>query len=196
MTNVFSTHFHKEVFSLKTILLVLFIICATGCSTTKIATGLDRNLEILGCPALVQWTAQELGIEENRIQIWMANNLSKDIQPCEACARFKKAAMVLQDMERAYLATLAQVINEFASDPAPPSAKQMESITKSIVHNVEAGNSYALVGEYLDAIATYQAFLIAEKPDFTNARAIRVCAKVMFVSVQIHEEPYIYGILR
>jgi len=196
MTNVFSTHFHKEVFILKTILLVLFITCATGCSTTKIATGLGRNLEVLGCPALVQWTGQELGIDENRIQIWMANTLSKDIQPCEACARFKKAAMVLQDMEGAYLATLAQVINEFASDPAPPSAKQMESITKSIVHNVEAGNSYALVGEYLDAIATYQAFLIAEKPDFTNARAVRVCAKVMFVSVQIHEEPYIYGILR
>ena len=37
---------------------------------------------------------------------------------------------------------------------------------------------------------------IAEKPDFTNARAVRVCAKVMSVSVQMHEEPYIYGILR
>ena len=35
-----------------------------------------------------------------------------------------------------------------------------------------------------------------EKPAYTNARAVRVCEKVMSVSVQIHEEPYIYGILR
>ena len=30
---------------------------------------------------------------------------------------------------------------------------------------------------------------IAEEPDFTNARAVRVCAKVMFVNA---EELYIY----
>ena len=37
---------------------------------------------------------------------------------------------------------------------------------------------------------------IAEKPEYTNARVVRVCEKVMSVSVQMHEEPYIYGILR
>jgi hypothetical protein len=37
---------------------------------------------------------------------------------------------------------------------------------------------------------------IAEKHDFTNVRAVRVCEKVMSVSVQMHEGPYIYGILR
>ena len=36
----------------------------------------------------------------------------------------------------------------------------------------------------------------AEKLAFTNARAVEVCAKVMIVSVQMYEEPYIYGILR
>ena len=36
----------------------------------------------------------------------------------------------------------------------------------------------------------------AEKPDFTNARAVRVCQKVMSVSVRMFEKPYIYGILR
>jgi len=36
----------------------------------------------------------------------------------------------------------------------------------------------------------------AEKPEYTNARAVRVCEKVMSVSVQMHEKPYIYGILR
>ena len=35
-----------------------------------------------------------------------------------------------------------------------------------------------------------------EKHEYTNARAVRVCEKVMSVSVQILEEPYIFGILR
>jgi hypothetical protein len=29
----------------------------------------------------------------------------------------------------------------------------------------------------------------AEKPDFTNARAIRVCQKMRSVSVQVYEKP-------
>jgi hypothetical protein len=37
---------------------------------------------------------------------------------------------------------------------------------------------------------------ITEKPDFMNARAIRVCKKAMSVSVRMLEKPYIYGILR
>jgi len=36
----------------------------------------------------------------------------------------------------------------------------------------------------------------AEKPDFKNARAIRVCQKVISVSVRMFEKPYIYGIMR
>ena len=32
--------------------------------------------------------------------------------------------------------------------------------------------------------------------DFSNARAIRVCQKVRSVSVQVHKQPYSYGILR
>jgi hypothetical protein len=36
----------------------------------------------------------------------------------------------------------------------------------------------------------------AEKPEFLNTRAVRVCEKVMSVSFQMHEEPYIYGFLR
>mgnify|MGYP007050171945 FL=1 len=36
----------------------------------------------------------------------------------------------------------------------------------------------------------------AEKPDFTNARAIKVCQKMRSVSVQVCEKPYIYGIIR
>jgi hypothetical protein len=37
---------------------------------------------------------------------------------------------------------------------------------------------------------------IAEKADFMNTRAVKVCKKVTTVSVQVHEKPYINGILR
>ena len=37
---------------------------------------------------------------------------------------------------------------------------------------------------------------IIEKTDFSNAKAGKVCEKVMSVSVQMHQEPYIYAILR
>jgi len=35
-----------------------------------------------------------------------------------------------------------------------------------------------------------------EKPDYLNARAVRVCKKMMTVSDMKQKKPYIYGILR
>jgi hypothetical protein len=35
-----------------------------------------------------------------------------------------------------------------------------------------------------------------EKPEYTNARAVRVCEKVTTVSDMKQKKPYIYGILR
>jgi hypothetical protein len=36
----------------------------------------------------------------------------------------------------------------------------------------------------------------AEKPDFSNARALEVCQKMMTGSVRKQKKPYFYGILR
>jgi hypothetical protein len=36
----------------------------------------------------------------------------------------------------------------------------------------------------------------AEKADFMNTRAVRVCQKMRSVSVHGYEKPYLYGILR
>jgi len=36
---------------------------------------------------------------------------------------------------------------------------------------------------------------IAEKPEFTNDRAVRVCANVTFASIRLLKKPFIYGIL-
>ncbi|MBN2180876.1 MAG: cadherin-like domain-containing protein [Sedimentisphaerales bacterium] len=117
----------------------------------------NMELAVSGCPALIQWTAEELGIEGENIQIWMTNTLAslKDIQPCDACTRLKSAVMILQDTDGSHIAALTQVIDEFASSDAPVSEEQMASIADAIANNTQADNAYALAGAYLDALTAY-----------------------------------------
>jgi filamentous hemagglutinin family protein len=126
------------------------------------APGLERvDFEISGCPALVKWAAAEFGIDERMMQIWAVNTLasSQDIQPCDACARLKGVAAILQDVEGTRIAALSQVINEFASSTAPPTPEQMASVADAIQRNSQAYNHYAAAGEYLDALVAYVGIL-------------------------------------
>ena len=127
-----------------------------------LAPGLERiELEYLGCTTLMIWAADELNIDRRVMQIWAVNVLAstKEMQPCNACARLKQAAMVLQDAEGTRAAALAQVVNEFASGAAELSEKQMASIVGAIVNDVTGNSRYAAAGEYLDALAKYVAVL-------------------------------------
>ena len=129
------------------------------------APGLERvEFEISGCPALMAWTAAELGITEGRIQIQIAHALASGmaIQPCDACAGLKQAATVLQDAQGTHIAALAQVISQFAPSTAPPTEEQMTSIANAIALNVGGDNQYAAAGEYLDALAKYVGILNSE----------------------------------
>jgi hypothetical protein len=129
------------------------------------APGLERvEFEISGCPALMVWTAAELGVDERMIQVGIANALAstRNIQPCDACAGLKQAATILQDAEGTHIAALAQVISQFASSTAPPTEEQMTSIANAIALNVGGENQYAAAGEYLDALAKYVGILNSE----------------------------------
>jgi len=126
------------------------------------APGLERvEFDISGCPALVKWAASELGIDERMMQIWTVNALasSQDIQPCDACARLKGVAAILQDVEGTRIAALAQVVDEFASSTAPLTSEQMASVADAIQRNSQAYNHYATAGEYLDALVVYVGIL-------------------------------------
>jgi VCBS repeat-containing protein len=126
------------------------------------APGLERvEFEVSGCPALVKWAADELGIDERVVQIWAVNTLAspQDIQPCDACGKLQKAAVILRDDGGARVAALAQVVSEYASSTAPPSAEQMASVADVIARNAQANNSYAMAGEYLDALVAYVGIL-------------------------------------
>jgi len=119
------------------------------------------DVDVSGCPALLEWTVQEIGIDAALAQIWITNTLAsaKDIQPCDACANLSEAAKVLQDADGSRIAALAQVINEFASSDAPPSEEQMASVANAIADNTDEDSQYALAGEYLDSLVAYVGIL-------------------------------------
>ena len=124
------------------------------------APGLERmriEIQTSGCPALVKWVAEEIGIDQRMVQIWITNSLASTggIQPCDACAGLKNSAQILQDADGSHIAALAQVISEFASSNTPPTEEQMASIADAIARNTDDDSYYAVAGEYLDALATY-----------------------------------------
>jgi filamentous hemagglutinin family protein len=132
------------------------------------APGLDRiewiNVEVSGCPALVKWAAEEVGIGERLVQIWVANSLAStgSIQPCDACQGLRNAAKILQDADGTHIAALAQVVNEFASSTAPPTEEQIIAIADAIARNRDEDSHYAVADEYLEALSTYVGILSDE----------------------------------
>jgi len=140
------------------------------------APGLQREvIEVSGCPALVKWVASELDTDESKIQIWIANASAsgRDIQPCDACAKLKEAATILQDVDGARLAALAQVISQFASSDALPTEEQMASIANAIANDIEGNGRYAAAGEYLNALVEYIGVLTDEM-GFSAEEAIQL----------------------
>jgi filamentous hemagglutinin family protein len=141
--------------------------------------GLDSvgrtEIEISGCPALAKWVAEELGVDERVVDIWMVNSLAstKDIQPYDAYAKLRKSAIILQDADGSHIAALAQVINELASSYAPPSEEQMAAIADAITSNTDKESYYAVADEYLDALVTYVGILSTEM-GFPTARSVQI----------------------
>jgi hypothetical protein len=117
-----------------------------------------------GCPVLMQWLADELGMSEEDIQVFVANTfaLATDIQPCEACARLKDAANILADESGQQVAALAQVVNEFITPAAPITDEQMTLIASAFANNIDADNYYAYAGAYIDAVVQYVGILNSE----------------------------------
>ncbi|HEW79365.1 MAG TPA: hypothetical protein ENH34_05315 [Phycisphaerales bacterium] len=119
-----------------------------------------------GCPALMVWLAEEIGVPEEDIQIYVANifALSSDIQPCEICARLKDSATILEDADGTKMAALAQVVNEFVQPSAPPSEEQMALIGQALARyrDISDGTHYAAAGQWLDALVEYVGILTTE----------------------------------
>jgi filamentous hemagglutinin family protein len=143
------------------------------------APGLDKigqvEVEISGCPALAKWVAEELGIDERIIDIWIANSpaSTKGIQPYESYSRLRNAALILQDADGSHIAALTQVINELASIYTPPTEEQMAAIAEAIKSDTDEESYYAVANEYLDALVTYVGILSTEM-GFSITKSVQI----------------------
>ena len=124
----------------------------------------DQDIAEGGCPPLMNWLANEIGVAEEDIQVALAGALAlnTDIQPCEMCARLLDAATTLEDAEGTQIAAMAQVVNEFVTTPAPPSPEQMTQIAASLALHVGDGTHYAAAGQWIDALVAYVGIMNTE----------------------------------
>ncbi|MGB2806497.1 MAG: hypothetical protein WBC22_02060, partial [Sedimentisphaerales bacterium] len=117
-----------------------------------------------GCPPLMNWLANEIGVPSEDIQVVVAGALAlnTDIQPCEMCARLLDAATTLEDAEGTQIAAMARVVNEFVTTPAPPSPEQMTQIAAALALHVGDGTHYAATGQWIDALEAYVGIMNTE----------------------------------
>ncbi|MHC4113245.1 MAG: hypothetical protein ACYSUY_19405, partial [Planctomycetota bacterium] len=117
-----------------------------------------------GCPALMAWLADEIGVPAEDIDVVVADvfAMSTDIQPCDTCAKLMNASKTLQDDEGTRIAAMAQVVNEFVTTAAPPSPEQMTQIAAAFAEHAGDGTHYASAGQWIDAIVAYVGIMNAE----------------------------------
>ncbi len=113
------------------------------------------QMDISGCPALINWAAKELGTNQASTQIWVTNTLAspRDIQPCSACANLREAAAVLKN--RTFIDALTRVVDGIVPADAPVSEEQMASITTALAGDTEANSDLAYAKEYISTLQNY-----------------------------------------
>jgi filamentous hemagglutinin family protein len=133
--------------------------------------------EVGGCPTLMEWLADELGVEPENVQHYGLHGVSDsqnavgtktsiaykgDIQWCLACSKLKDSVQVLTDPNGAGAAILAQVIDPLMpSNGTPPSPEQLDVIAVALKAAAE-DTQYASAQEFVDAVVTYVTTLTDE----------------------------------
>lgn len=121
----------------------------------------EEEFEEGGCPALMNWLANELELDgENQISIDNGFFSSTDIQPCDLSARLKDASAILSDPLG--VAALAQVVNEFVAPEEPISDERMALIADALANHIDDGTHYAEASRWLDALVEYIGILNGE----------------------------------
>jgi hypothetical protein len=147
-------------------------------------TNEEEEFEEGGCPALMNWLAAELGIEEKNLQVSVAESFiySTDIQACEAAAKLLDRAKILNDPNGTGVAALTRVVNEFISQDAPISEEQLAMIAEILAAHTDDGTHYAAAGRWLNALLEYVLILKNEMDwsadDVTTLVMDKYCASI------------------
>lgn len=124
--------------------------------------------EVGGCPALMEWLADELGVAPEDVQHYglyafsgtqnvsvnkTSLNDKGDIQWCQACSQLKDSAQILADANGVRTGALTNVLAQF-SITGPPTPEQMDSIATAMASAAE-DTQYASAREFVDAVVAY-----------------------------------------
>lgn len=90
-----------------------------------------------GCPALMQWFANEVGLPLDQIHVMLSNAdfLATDVQPCDACARLKQQSDAMA-MDTAAVDAWASTVRAGLTGPITP--EMMDGIRTSLADNPAA----------------------------------------------------------
>jgi hypothetical protein len=124
--------------------------------------------EVGGCPALMEWLADELGVAPEDVQHYglyafsgtqnvsvnkTSLNDKGDIQWCQVCAQLKDSAQILADANGVRTGALTNVLAQFAIT-GPPTPEQMDTIATAMAAAAE-DTQYASAREFVDAVVAY-----------------------------------------
>ncbi|MFA7484849.1 MAG: hypothetical protein WCZ89_02325, partial [Phycisphaerae bacterium] len=102
-----------------------------------------------GCPALMSWFADEVGIPVDQIQVMFggADYLATDIQPCDACARLKQQADMMAGLDPEMVEAWASTVR--AALVGPPTPEMIAGIQTALADNPAALNFDSAAAEYV-----------------------------------------------
>jgi len=102
-----------------------------------------------GCPALMSWFADEVGIPVDQIQVMFggADYLATDIQPCDACARLKQQADMMAGLDPEMVDAWASTVR--AALVGPPTPEMIAGIQTALADNPAALNFDSAAAEYV-----------------------------------------------
>ncbi len=136
--------------------------------------------ELQGCPALMEWLAVELGMDQEQLDIHFQGVMAfaPDIQPCQLCSSLNKKSTSLRDPDGSHVAALTSVINEFVSTPTPPSEEQVALIAGAFSGTTDEKSHYAVASRWIDSLVEYVQILNTEM-GFTQEESMAFADKYL-----------------
>jgi hypothetical protein len=101
-----------------------------------------------GCPALMQWFANEVGLPLDQIHVMLSNAdyLATDVQPCDACARLKQQSETMA-MDTSAVEVWASTVRAGLVGPITP--EMMDGIRTALADNPAALGFDEAAAEYV-----------------------------------------------
>jgi coenzyme F420-reducing hydrogenase delta subunit len=156
-----------EEFVMKKILVILIGILLSGCVAERKGDPTIESGKVQKCPDAIKITAknlEQLGLDKEKLRIWMNNTLSMKEQPCSICQKLIEAAYILKD-ESNYYKPLVSRLLQTAELTDPNNTSQTKGQNEDIKSKQEYSRDAkinALAGQYFNSVDTVKSFLITQ----------------------------------